>query len=582
MKILKIAVISFLLLIFVLTAAFIIFLKTFDINRFKPQIISQAGSVLNRKVDFEKARLVFSLRGGVSLGVSNLVIAEDPAFAKKACLTAKDISLSIDVLGYLFQRKVNISGVLIEGFRVTIIRQKDGSLNVQSIAQPAEGKVQEQEPGKVSALPALPAILIASLKGSNGEVAYSDRTFEPPLELVVSDLNFALSKISLTGRFPFTLECSVLSAQRNIRAEGQAKFDLGTNEVTLSDVKGETDLKEILLEKIPVSFPMTKGAVLPASLSGTARLSVEKMTAGPKGLVAFAGEAWLENGSLKFAQMAVPLKNAQLHAKITQEKILLNEFSASLGEGAIKGQGSLDEYLTKQKFKMAAEINNVQLEDLIAQDMLPVKAKGAASGQMQLKGQGFTPAALSSYLSGTGSIALKKMVLKDINVFQLVMAKLSMIPGLAEKFEASVPERYKKALVEKDTALSDIALPVTIENGRLIIKDTVLSAEAFSLKSSEEVGFDGSYAMEGTFLIPGELSAGMITKIPELQYLLNEEEQIFVPLKVSGNAAGIKLNVDAGYIAQKLLVNQAKTQLLKMIDRAVGPKDPSPEPLTNQ
>ncbi|MGE5197793.1 MAG: AsmA family protein [Deltaproteobacteria bacterium] len=570
MKILKIALISFLVLVLILITALIIFVTTFDVNRFKPQIVTQAGNALNRKVDFDKAQLTFSFNRGVSLSVSNLVIADDPAFAKGDFLTAKDISLSVDVLGYIFQKKISISGVLVDGFHVTIIRQKDGSLNVQSIAQSAGSKAGEQKPDKPSPPMALPVILVSSFKGSNGEVAYFDRSFAPPIELTVSDLGFILNKISLTEEFPFALEGRVLSAKKNIHAEGQVRLNLSTNEITLSGLKGETDLSQIILEKIPVSFPMLKGVVLPMSLNGTARLELEKMAAGPKGLTALAGDVRLNGGSLQFEPMAVPLKDVQIQAKVTQAKIILDTMSASLGGGTIKGGGSLEDYLTNQAFNVTLNADNIQLDGLVKPDMLPVKAKGVASGQLQLKGKGFTPQALSSFLSGTGNISLKKIVLEDINVFQRVLGKLSMIPGLTEKIESAVPERYAQALKKKDTELSDMALPIVIENGRVVIKDTTFSAEAFSLKASTEVGFDGSYAMEGSFLIPDDLSAAMVNKVPELQYILNEDKQIFIPIKVSGKAAGANLNVDAGYIAQKLLTNQAKTQLLKVLNKAVG------------
>ena len=47
-------------------------------------------------------------------------------------------------------------------------------------------------------------------------------------------------------------------------------------------------------------------------------------------------------------------------------------------------------------------------------------------------------------------------------------------------------------------------------------------------------------------------------------------------LKVSGNASAMTLNVDAAYIAQKLLVNQAKTQLFKVFDKAFGTQEEGP------
>jgi uncharacterized protein involved in outer membrane biogenesis len=67
----------------------VIFVKTFDVNKFKPQIVSQAKSALGREFDFDKARLDISFSRGVSLELSGLSIGEDPAFAKGEFLTVR-------------------------------------------------------------------------------------------------------------------------------------------------------------------------------------------------------------------------------------------------------------------------------------------------------------------------------------------------------------------------------------------------------------------------------------------------------------------------------------------------------------
>ncbi|MDD5669111.1 MAG: AsmA family protein, partial [Candidatus Omnitrophica bacterium] len=233
MKIFKIIFISIGVILVILIAAAVIFIKTLDINQYKPQIISQAKSALNRDVNFEKASLDISLTRGVNLKIKNLVISEDPAFQKGDFLTVKDISVSVNVLAYLFQKTVDVPNILIDSPRITVIRQKDGSLNVQSL-QPASGNAGGKISGAAAAPLALPAVLISSLKLENGVVTYIDRSFEPAVNLDVSDLTVTVSKISLTEAFPFVVEAAVLSAKKNIKVEGNAQFDLKTNEVTIS------------------------------------------------------------------------------------------------------------------------------------------------------------------------------------------------------------------------------------------------------------------------------------------------------------------------------------------------------------
>lgn len=568
MKIVKTILVVILALILVLIAAAVIFIKTFDVNRFKPQIISQAKSVLNRQVDFEKADLGISLTEGVSLKIKNLAVGENPVFKKGDFLNVKNISLTVDALAYLFQKRISIPGISIDSPHTTIIRQKDGGLNVQSLAAP------QQAPVSTLAPPVLPLVLVSSLKVNQGVVNYIDRSFDPALTLEISDINASADKISLSEPFPFVVEAAVLSSQKNIRIEGKAQVDLKTSEVTLSELKGASDLSSILLKKIPDSFPMTKGAVLPEILKGKADMRAEKITVGPKGLVSMAADVSVTDGALKFKELALPVEKVAMKAKVTPTKIIVDHASAVIGEGQLNGTGTIEDYLSTQSFNGNAGAKDIKVQDLIAQDKAPVKIEGIASGQIKLKGQGFSPQALNASLTGEGTIFLKQAKLKGINVLRTVLDKISLIPGLGEKMQAGLPQRYQKKLTGTDTALSDMELPVVIENGRILIKDAALGADEFTFKGQMEAGFDGAYSMEGSFLIPQELSGAMVKAVPQLQYLLNENKEIFIPLKISGEAGEMKFTVDAEYIGKKLLMNQARQQLLKVIDKAVGAKEP--------
>jgi uncharacterized protein involved in outer membrane biogenesis len=577
MKILKVLLISVFALIIVLVVAAVIFVKNFDVNRYKPQIISQAKNILNRQVDFQKANLALSLRQGISLKISNLVIAEDPAFGKDNFLQIKEVSLAVDVLAYILQKKVNVPNVLIDSPRLSLIRKKDGSLNVQTIAKPAQPEKEGAKSASIVAPMVLPALLISSLRAGNATVTYIDYSFEPALRLEISDLNLSIDKISLTESFPFVAEAAVLSSKKNIKLEGKAQIDLKTNAITISDLKARTDLSQILLEKIPAAIPLIKVEVLPISLKGNVDVALQQFTAGPKGLMALAADGSLTNASFKLNEMALPIKDAVMNVKITESKIFLKKLSANIGEGMINASGSIADYLSGQDYRIEANAQNLKIQDLITQDKSPVKAEGIAYCQLRFKGEGFTPQALSSNLSGAGTISVTEAKLKDINVLQTVLDKISVIPGLSERIQAGLPQRYKQKLTQADTVFSDIKFPVTIEKGRFVVKDTVLGADEFLFKGGAEAGFDGNYSLEGSFLIPQELSASMVAVVPELQYLLNEEKQIYIPLKISGRAGAPKFNVDGEYIAKRILANQAKRQILKAIDKALGQTE-EPQP----
>lgn len=571
MKLIKILLISFFILIVVLTAAAIIFIKTFDVNRFKPQIIAQANKVLNRNVDFERAKLGISLRYGISLKIINLSISEDPAFGKGEFLAVKDVSCGLNLLDYIFRREINVPGILIDSAHITIIRKKDNTINLQSIAQSAQG-ITKASAAKPAAVVVTPMLLINSLKATNSTVLYIDQSFEPQLMLEITDLNFLINRFSLTQAFPFSVEAAVLSDKKNIKVEGRLRLDLKANQIIISDLKASTDLSQILLSKIPVALPMTKGAILPASLKGKVDFTLAKLVAGQSGLSALAADAALTNGVLQFKELASEIKDIRGSALITQEKIVLNKFSGRIGQGEIEGSGSIQDYLSGQDYIFEASAKNLNIQELITQDKSPVKAEGVLSSKMRLKGKGFSPQAFSSNLSGDAHILVEKVKLKNLNVLRTVLDKISVIPGLAEKFEASLPERFKNKLTEKDTVLSDIKFPVLIENGQCIVNNATFQADEFMFKGKAQAGFDGAFLLEGAFLIPEDLSKVMVTSVDKLQYLLNESQQIYIPLKVSGRGADFKFSVDAEYIAKKIIIDEAQKQIYKILDKAIGTK----------
>ena len=575
MKILKIALISIGALIVVAVTAAIIFIKTFDVNRYKPQIIGEATKAMSRRVDFAKADLGVSLIQGISLKISDFSIAEDPEFGKGNFLSVKEISVGVDALGYLLRKKVEISSIIINSPQITIIRKKDGSINAQTLAKPAQAGKELVKSSPATAAMVLPAIMISTIKNLNGTVNYIDYSFEPPIRLEVKEVNSTVSKVSLTQAFPFTASAAVLSDKKNISIEGKAQFDLKTNQVTISELKGIFELAEILMAKIPVAFPMAKGAILPSSLKGSLNFNLDKLTAGPDGLAGMSASAALTNTSLQFKELASLIQNVAADVKISEKNIALEKASAKINEGLITATGGLEDYLVKQDYRFEGEIKDLKLQELIVQDKSPVKVEGIVSGKIKIKGAGFSPEALKTSLSGNADIAVIKVKLKDFNVLRTVLDKISLLPGLAEKIEAGLPDKYKQKLAQKDTVLSDIKLPVIIENGQLVARDLSLGSEEFLFQGSGKAGFSGAYSLEGSFLIPQELSASMVGQVSQLQYLLNEKQQIFIPLKISGKAPALKLDVDSKYIAEKLMQNQVKQQLFRALEKAVGSKDPS-------
>src|SRR5580658_8488535 len=72
-------------------------------NQFKPTLQTQLGSALGRSVGIGDISLSI-LSGGVT--VSDVSIGDDPAFSESPFLTAKSVSVGVEMLPLIFSKKL--------------------------------------------------------------------------------------------------------------------------------------------------------------------------------------------------------------------------------------------------------------------------------------------------------------------------------------------------------------------------------------------------------------------------------------------------------------------------------------------
>jgi AsmA protein len=109
-----------------------------DANAFRPMLESQLGDALGRPVKLGDLRLKL-LSGAVEAG--DLSIAEDPEFRKQIVgikppdpwLEARSVQIGVELMPLLFSRKLNVTRIVIEEPRVTLIQSPAGAWNFSSL-----------------------------------------------------------------------------------------------------------------------------------------------------------------------------------------------------------------------------------------------------------------------------------------------------------------------------------------------------------------------------------------------------------------------------------------------------------------
>jgi len=307
MKILKrILIIFFILIVLVLIGAFI-FLKTLDVNRYKPQIIAAANSALKRTFDFKTIELKPSLTKGATFAISGVTISESSTFGTGDFFTVDEVFVSVNALSYLMKKEIAVTKVLIKSPRVTLIRDKDGQINAQTIGTPPAEPSAPGSAGQTAqpAKPAdIPAVFVDTVEITGGEVTVIDRTFEPEMKVAVSQVSLMVNGFSFNTPFKVSFGAALFGQQENIRVEGKAKFDPKTSAVSLSQFTFKTDLDKISFTAIRQLPVIPQNVPFPEVLGGQFSLTFKDLAAGPQGLTAINADLKFENGKIAVKEAA--------------------------------------------------------------------------------------------------------------------------------------------------------------------------------------------------------------------------------------------------------------------------------------
>ncbi len=561
-----------------------LFVKNFDLNKYKPQIVEQASKAFGRPVQIGDLKLNLSAAQGVALGVSGFSVEDLPAFQQGKLLQVESVQVGVDVQHWLQTKEVRVTKILIHKPVLNLVKNEQGQLNLESL-----GKSEKAPAGDVSGVSApsttspsaasvsqpIPKFVVNQIAITEGSIAILDRS-PGGVSLQVQPYQLTVNNFTLGQPFQVDLKAAVLSGSPNIQVTGWVTLDEAKQAATLKDIHFSTDLALFKLsevEKLLLSFGT--GASLPKEWAGQLSVSIPGAVVGAKGLEGFSANGTLTNGKVALKELAVPIENVAAEFSATTETVDLKNLTLSIAGGQVKSQAIVRDFLTDPKFDLEKKITDVSIGDLIDQSAQPAKFSGKLSGQFKGTGQGKTPDALQTSLVGNGAWSVAEGKLMNLNVLKTVLSKISMIPGLVEKVEQNLPEKYKEVLNRQDTLLSKIEVESSVQSGRINLSKAQIMGEGFALAAEGSVGFDQTVALNAAMFIPEDLAAAMIAAVPELDYVKEESGRIRIPVEISGKANALVIAPDLDYLGKRLIVNKGREELNKVLNKVLGGEEES-------
>lgn len=205
-------VIAIILLILIITPFFI------NADRFRPEIQEVLSEKLGRNVQLGHIRV--SLFSG-DLSADQISISDDPAYSKEPFLTAKSLSIGVDVIPLIFSRDLRVHSLTFNNPHLQLLRSAAGEWNFATLGARAPAKSAkgnegagflpvslkfgaDQAQGRSAAAAALNSFSVDQMKISNGTVVLgrAGQSTAPAYQ----EVSLSAQDISQTAAFPFQFE----------------------------------------------------------------------------------------------------------------------------------------------------------------------------------------------------------------------------------------------------------------------------------------------------------------------------------------------------------------------------------------
>ncbi|HOW58367.1 MAG TPA: AsmA family protein [Candidatus Omnitrophota bacterium] len=571
---------KFLMILFIIILIIMVggavFLMTLDVDKFRPQIVSQIENAIKKPVLLDKIKLGW--QSGMALELRGFAVLKSQQSSE--ALVKVDSAKALLKLAPLFSRQIQITTIYLDHPLIHLIKKQDGTFEgLESAVQPPSRPQDGNSSGQAAAL----AFLVNDIRINDGEVIFKDVSGKEPMEINLRKIHVTLANVALNEPIDFKIAAAVFSNGQNLNAQGKLTISPQERTHTVKGFHAALQLAPMDFQEMVKVSPALKTSGIVFPLEGTLTVDADSLKMDDQGLKNEPIKIRLNRGKIRLQSLKDPVENISLDALVTVAMIKVQKFTADLAGGKIEGQGAVN--ITNPSSPVTAfdvKVDKLKIENLTtslpqagpqAKGLLSVVVRGNLTGQ--------TPEDIQQTITAEGTVTLEQAVITHLNILREVFQKLSVIPGLVEKLLMRLPKNYQEKLKTEDTQLKTVQFPFLVKSGVVRLPQIDVSTDSFQVTGSGTYGLvQSDVAGTAVLAIEPDLSGAMIRSVEELQYLTNEKKEIQVPLAIQGRIPKVTVMPDLQFVASKIAAQKAKEVIGGYLEKALGKKETPADPRT--
>jgi uncharacterized protein involved in outer membrane biogenesis len=198
--------------------------------------------------------------------------------------------------------------------------------------------------------------------------------------------------------------------------------------------------------------------------------------------------------------------------------------------------------------------------------------RGQLTGQVRVAGRGDTFDKIKPTLSGNGQMSVANGKLIGVNIGAQAMRKVQGVPGIDTLITPSIVARHPALFNSPDTDLRELSLTFTIQGPRITSHDIKAATPDYSALADGWFDLDKNIDMQAHLLLSQELSREIMAEKKNVVYLANEQKQVDIPVRISGQLPKPSVTPDIQFLAQRAAGHLVQKQANKALGKLLGKK----------
>ena len=498
-----------------------------DLNKYQDQYKPLIEEALNRKVQLQDIRLTIWPRIGAR--VAGFTVLDDPEFGSNPFASLASLDVGVKLMP-LLSGKVEVEDITIRGPVITVIKNKNGVLNVSTIGRtgvalpktPSRAPIPSTEgPLKILGLLAVDRVSIAG-----GKLTYRDLSAAKPAEYILQDMEILLQSVRL-GQSP-NLHAEMLLQPLNlpVRLNG-----------TFGPLKESTDIDAMNFQ---LALGKTDFTITGKTVGRNASLNISAPV--------------INTANLPIAlplQKPVDVNNLKIAAEVQGQDVQLQNLSFQLFDGQLAAEGRVTSGSETPPFTGKMTIQGMQLGSALnALATTQMSISGTAGANLSMNGRGWSMPDLTKSLDGTGHVAVKDGKVEGVNLLQEAISILKVVGISLDNTKA--------------TAFSTIEADLAIKQGIIHVQRLLMDSHDFQATGGGTIGFDQSLNLTVNLNLSQDLSRKIARSSPAAK-LAMKGDRLSLPLVITGTAQAPSYGLD-----MKGLTGRVQEQVQKKVEEAVG------------